>query len=134
MSPVERVLGPGLKRQLAQHLGGIGRARRCIEVKTRHQRHVDDRAAQCAFSLGQFLVVQRAQRMGLVAPPDGDADNRHAGLAGFVHQAIGIAPAKQFTKQDEHVARTKEVVLRKVAQRNRCVHVPIIAWGGPGHA
>jgi hypothetical protein len=128
--PVERVLGPGLECQLAQHLGGVGRARRCIQVKTRHEWHVDDRAPQRAFSLGQLVVVQRTQRVGLVAPPDGDADNRHASLAGFVHQAIGIAPAKQFTKQDEHVARTKEVVLRKVAQRNRCVHVPIIALGG----
>jgi hypothetical protein len=52
----------------------------------------------------------------VVAAADGDAEDRHAGGARLVDQAVHIAAAKQFAEQDEDVTLAEQGRLRDVPQ------------------
>ncbi|MDT4849381.1 hypothetical protein FQZ97_835010 [compost metagenome] len=125
--PVELVFGPGLERELAQHFRGRGGAGGGVHVKTGHERHVDDLAAQVGFARGELLVGQRAQRAVGFAAAHGDADDAHARLARFVDEPVGIATAEKLTEQHEHVAGAKDVFLGELIQSNGAVHVQVLA-------
>ena len=115
MRPVQLVVLPALQRHIGQHIRRGRLTCRGIQVKARHQRHIDDASAQVGFRGCQFLRSQRTQPIVLIAASDGDADDRHARLARLVDQAIGIAATEQLAEQHKDIAFAKNVGLRNVA-------------------
>lgn len=120
--PVELVVLPALQRHVCEQVGRRWAAGRSVEIEAGHHRDVDDLAAQPLFGGGEFLGVQRSQRVVLVAPSDRDPHDFHARPAGFVKQASRVSATEQFAEEDENISFAKDAVFGKSVQCDRVFH------------
>jgi hypothetical protein len=123
MVPVELVLLPVLQFDLGQKVRWCRFAFRSVEIKTRHERHIDDLASKPSLCVGNLCVIEGAQHIVLVAPPYRDADDFHAGSFGFFNKARCIAASEEFAEQNEDIILAEDVCLWNAPQRNWIFHI-----------
>ena len=134
LRPVNLALSPVGQRHAAQQVGGCGFACGGVLVKTSHQRHVDDLAAQVGFGFGQFGVCQGAQGVVFFAAAHRDAHDVHACLSRLLNESGGVATPEQFTKQHKDITFAKEVGSGQFIQRGQSVHGCLQMAGMAGQA